>query len=41
MAGRIVVLADGQISEEGTHDQLLAREGVYAKLFELQAENYR
>ena len=41
MAGRIVVLSDGGISEEGTHDELVAREGVYAKLFALQAENYR
>jgi ATP-binding cassette, subfamily B, bacterial len=38
---RIVVLEDGQIHEEGTHDQLVAHGGRYASLFELQASNYR
>jgi len=38
---RIVVLEDGQIHEEGTHDQLVARGGRYASLFELQAASYR
>jgi ATP-binding cassette subfamily B protein len=41
MSSRIVVLADGKIHEEGTHDQLVASGGQYAKLFELQASNYR
>jgi ATP-binding cassette subfamily B protein len=41
MAPRIVVLSGGQIVEEGTHDQLVAKGGVYGKLFALQAENYR
>jgi ATP-binding cassette, subfamily B, bacterial len=38
---RIVVLEDGQIYEEGTHDQLVANGGRYASLFELQAASYR
>jgi ATP-binding cassette subfamily B protein len=38
---RIVVLENGQIFEEGTHDQLVARHGRYASLFELQAASYR
>ncbi len=38
---RIVVLEGGQIYEEGTHDQLVARHGRYASLFELQAASYR
>jgi ATP-binding cassette subfamily B protein len=38
---RIVVLEDGQIHEEGTHDQLVAHGGRYASLFELQAASYR
>ncbi len=38
---RIVVLEDGKIREQGTHDQLVAIGGRYAKLFELQAANYR
>jgi ATP-binding cassette subfamily B protein len=41
MADHIVVLAQGSIREEGTHDQLLARNGIYAELFQLQAEGYR
>jgi ATP-binding cassette subfamily B protein len=41
MADRIVVLEDGRIIEEGPHTQLLAREGKYAEMFELQASNYR
>lgn len=41
MANRIVVLQNGTVIEEGTHDQLLARKGLYAELFELQAEGYR
>ena len=35
-ADRIVVFDDGRIVEEGRHDQLLAREGVYAKLHAMQ-----
>ncbi len=35
-ADKIVVLEDGAIHESGTHDQLLARGGAYARLYELQ-----
>jgi ATP-binding cassette subfamily B protein len=38
---RIVVLEDGNIHEQGTHDQLVATGGQYARLFELQAASYR
>ena len=31
----------GHITEEGTHDQLLARGGAYAKLFEVQSRYYQ
>ncbi|HEU4723574.1 MAG TPA: ABC transporter ATP-binding protein [Gemmatimonadaceae bacterium] len=41
MADRIVVLGDGRVLEEGTHEALLAREGLYAELFEMQAAGYR
>ena len=41
MADRIAVVADGHISELGTHDELLKSDGRYAQLFELQAAGYR
>ena len=41
MADRILVLENGQIAEEGAHDQLLLRGGRYAEMFELQAASYR
>jgi ATP-binding cassette subfamily B protein len=41
MADRIVVLAEGRVSEEGTHHHLIASGGDYAEMFELQAANYR
>ena len=41
MADRILVLNDGRVEEEGSHEELLARKGTYATLFELQARNYR
>ena len=37
-ADEIIVLADGEITERGTHRDLLAREGVYAHMWALQAE---
>jgi ATP-binding cassette subfamily B protein len=41
MADRIIVLEDGRIVEEGTHDELMVRDGRYAHLFRLQAESYQ
>ena len=38
---RIIFIADGRITEEGTHDQLLARGGAYARLFEIQSRYYQ
>ena len=40
-ADRILVLDDGKIIEEGSHEQLLKKKGMYAELFELQAKSYR
>src|SRR5690242_7305450 len=41
MAERIIVLENGSIAEEGSHDQLVALGGRYADMFELQASSYR
>jgi ABC-type multidrug transport system fused ATPase/permease subunit len=35
-ADRIVVISDGVVVEEGTHEELLEREGEYKKLYLLQ-----
>lgn len=35
-ADRIIVLDEGKIVEEGTHDQLIAKKGLYARLYEMQ-----
>lgn len=40
-ADRIVVLADGAVAEQGTHDELMQTGGSYARLFRLQAAGYR
>ena len=40
-ADRILVLANGRIAEEGTHDQLASLGGRYAEMFEMQASSYR
>ncbi|MFO1151184.1 MAG: ABC transporter ATP-binding protein [Alsobacter sp.] len=41
MADRVVVLAEGRVTEEGSHAELIAKGGRYAELFELQAAGYR
>ncbi len=41
MAERIIVLENGAIAEEGTHDSLMTLAGRYAEMFELQASSYR
>ncbi|MBB5206632.1 ABC transporter ATP-binding protein [Chiayiivirga flava] len=41
MADRILVLKDGGVIELGSHAELLAADGLYAELFNLQAEGYR
>ncbi len=38
-ANRIAVLDDGWLVELGSHDELLARDGLYAKLYRLQFES--
>jgi ATP-binding cassette subfamily B protein len=41
MADRILVLQGGELVDQGTHDELVARGGLYAELFSLQAAGYR
>ena len=41
MADRIIVLENGHILENGSHEELLENEQLYAELFHLQAEGYR
>ena len=39
-ADRIIMLEEGRIIEEGTHTQLLARNGKYAQMWNAQAGKY-
>ena len=41
IANRILVLTEGRLEEEGSHAELMAARGLYADLYQLQAEWYR
>ena len=41
IADRIFFLEQGQVVESSTHDELMAQNGRYAKMFRLQAKNYK
>ena len=39
-ADHVFLLENGQVKEEGTHRELMARQGLYADMYQKQAENY-
>ena len=41
MASNIIVLDDGKVIEQGTHENLMEHRGRYSMLFNMQAEAYR
>jgi ATP-binding cassette subfamily B protein len=41
MADRVVVLENGKVTEDGSHEELTNLGGRYAEMFELQAVHYR
>ncbi|MDP9204720.1 MAG: ABC transporter ATP-binding protein/permease [Gemmatimonadota bacterium] len=41
MADRIIVLRHGKVEEQGSHEELVARHGLYEELFTMQAAGYR
>ena len=41
LAEHIIVLDDGRVAGEGNHEQLMAAGGLYAEMFDTQAEGYR
>ncbi len=40
LADHIVVIEEGQIKEEGSHEELVTAKGRYARLFQMQAKGY-
>ena len=41
MADRIYMLEHGAVVEEGSHEELMAKDGQYAYMFRIQAERYQ
>ena len=41
LADRIIVIAKGQVAESGSHEELLAANGIYAEMFEAQRSWYQ
>lgn len=40
MADRIILLQNGKVAEDGSHNELMNRHGLYAKMFEMQSGRY-
>ncbi|MDE6641266.1 MAG: ABC transporter ATP-binding protein/permease [Acetatifactor sp.] len=41
MADRIILIQDGKVAEEGSHEDLMRTNGTYAKMFEMQSGRYQ
>lgn len=41
MSNKIIVLDGGIITECGSHDELVSKNGLYAELYNLQKDKYR
>ncbi len=41
MADRIILIENGKVAEDGSHDELLKNNGIYAKMFEMQSGRYK
>ena len=41
MADKIFMIENGEIIEQGSHNELMNLNGKYAQMFNMQAENYR
>lgn len=41
LADRIVMMENGRVAESGTHDELLATNGIYARIFKEQRKLYQ
>jgi ATP-binding cassette subfamily B protein len=41
MADRVLVLQQGRLVEQGTHEELMSLGGLYAELFTMQAAGYQ
>lgn len=41
LADRILLIQNGKVAEEGSHDELMKRHGRYAEMFEMQSRRYR
>ncbi len=41
MADRILLIQNGRVAEDGAHDELMKKQGLYAKMFQMQAKRYQ
>lgn len=41
VADRVIMLENGRVIEEGTHDALMEKNGKYAEMFRVQAKRYQ